>query len=85
MPTSTRQIAPFSMKIFGKFAAAQRADVGIGPYSGYAICRTHVPPPKMLIEISEIRGLFLSGMPLQKAVGLCIIQTQNRVCRLCGF
>ena len=41
--------------------------------------------PKMLIEISEIRGLFLSGMPLQKAVGLCIIQTQNRVCRLCGF
>ena len=44
MPTSTRQIAPFSMKIFGKFAAAQRADVGIGPYSGYAFCRTHVPP-----------------------------------------
>ena len=33
MPTSTRQIAPFSMKIFGKFAAAQRADVGIGPYN----------------------------------------------------
>ena len=32
------------MKIFGKFAAAQRADVGIGPYSGYAFCRTHVPP-----------------------------------------
>ena len=32
--------------IFGKFAAAQRADVGIGPYSGYAICRTHVPPRK---------------------------------------
>ena len=32
MPTSARQNAPFFMKILGKFAAAQRADVGIGPY-----------------------------------------------------
>ena len=39
--------------------------------------------PKMLIEISEFWGLFLSGMPLQKAVGLCIIQ--KKIMSLCGF
>ena len=32
MPTSARQIAPRFTKIFGEFAASQRADVGIGPY-----------------------------------------------------
>ena len=32
MPTSARQIAPRLTKIFGEFAASQRADVGIGPY-----------------------------------------------------
>ena len=35
--------------------------------------------PKMLIEISEFWGLFLSGMPLQKSVGLCIIQKKDYV------
>ena len=39
--------------------------------------------PKMLIEISEFWGLFLSGMPLQKSVGLCIIQ--EKIMSPCGF
>ena len=36
---------------------------------------------KLLIENSEFRGPFLSGMPLQKTDVLCIIQTQKRLCR----
>ena len=40
-------------------------------------CRTHVYRPKMLIEISEFQSPFLSGMPLQKAGVLCIIQSKT--------
>ena len=36
----------FFYEIFGKFAAAQRADVGIGPYSGYAFLPHACVPPE---------------------------------------
>ena len=36
--TSARQIAPRFTKIFGEFAASQRADVCIGPYTPMGEC-----------------------------------------------
>ena len=38
MPTSTRAENVHFMEIFGEFAAAQRADVGIGPYERVGNC-----------------------------------------------
>ena len=38
MPTSTRAESDHFMEIFGEFAAAQRADVGIGPYEQLGNC-----------------------------------------------
>ena len=60
----------------------RRRRVGNG-LDGTSLSYAQSVNPKMLIEISEFWGLFLSGMPLQKSVGLCIIQ--KKIMSPCGF
>ena len=69
--TSARQIAPRFTKIFGEFAASQRADVGIGPYNSIAlpVGGARLCPPAGYTGFTGILGEFATSHRADVGIG----------------